>query len=123
MKPLVNKSTEEYLQSLQSRAEEDVVNYYKGKDELDRIIYKEGLRIRNLYIDRPLDLMIIVLNNKKILKRNLSDFKELFHGSVEQLTDFDIDGFGIHWTKLDYDLSLKGFLEYELAYIDKPFSV
>ena len=123
MKPLVNKSTEEYLQSLQSRAEEDVLNYYKGKDEIDRIIYKEGLRIRNLYIDRPLDLMIIVLNNKKILKRSLSDFKELFNGSIDQLNDFDSDGLGIHWPKLDYDLSLKGFLQYELAYNDKPFSV
>jgi hypothetical protein len=123
MKPLVSKSTEEFLQSLQNRVEEDVVNYFTGKDELDRIIFRDGLRIRNVYLDYPIDLMIIVLNNKKILKRKISDFKELTNVPLDQVNNFIIDGIGISWPKLDYDLSLKGFLEFELTHIDKPFSV
>ncbi len=122
MKPLINKSTATYLESLEGRAEEDVVNYFTGKDELDRIILKEGLKIRNIYLDKPMDLMIIVLNNKKILKRRISDFKVLRDASPDQLDDFTNDGEGVHWTTLDYDLSLKGFLEFELTFIDKPFS-
>jgi Protein of unknown function (DUF2442) len=123
MKPLISKATDEFVKSLQSRVEEDVVNYFNEKDELDRIIYKGGLRIRNLYIDQAMNLMIIVLNNKKILKREISDFQDLKNASPEQLSNFTIDGVGIHWPTLDYDLSLKGFLEYELTFIDKPFSV
>lgn len=122
MKPLINKSTEEFFQSLRGRVEEDVVNYFKGKDELDRIICKEGLSIRNVYIDRQLDLMLIVLNNAKIIKRKISDFDALAKASFEQVNDFKIETTGIHWPKLDYDLSLKGFLEFELTFIDKPFS-
>jgi hypothetical protein len=123
MKPSINKSTDTFLESLGSRVEEDVVNYFSGKDELDRIILKGGLKIRNIYLDKPMDLMIIVLNNKKILKRKISEFKHLQDASPEQLNKFTNNGFGIHWILLDYDLSLKGFLEYELTFIDRPFSI
>ena len=123
MKPFISKTTTEFLQGLEGRAEEEVVNYFTGKDELDRIIFKEGLRIRKLYLDQPIDLMIILLNNKKIIKRKISDFNELAQASAGQLADFAIDGTSIFWPNLDYDLSLKGFLEYELTFIDKPFSI
>lgn len=123
MKPLISKSTEDFLRSIENRVEEDVVNYVSGKDELDRIIFKEGLRIRNLYIDKPFDLMIVVLSNKKIIKRNLSDFEGLVHAGLPELNEFVLEGTGIHWPKLDYDLSLKGFLEHELLFVDKPFSI
>ncbi len=123
MKPSISKTTTEFLQSLESRVEEDVVNYYAGKDELDRIIFKEGLRIRNVYLDPPFDLMIIVLSNRKIIKRKISDFRDLHNATIDQLTDFLVEGTGIHWSALDYDLSLKGFLEYELLFVDKPFSI
>lgn len=123
MKPSISKSTSEFLRSIENRVEEDVVNYVAGKDELDRIIFKEGLTIRNLYVDKPFDLMIIVLSNRKIIKRNVSDFEPLEKASSAQLNNFEINGVGVHWTDLDYDLSLKGFLEHELLFVDKPFSV
>lgn len=123
MKPSISKKTADFLQSIESRVEEDIVNYVAGKDELDRIIFKDGLLIRNLYIDKPFDLMILVLNTRKIIKRKISDFDLLQKASSEQLNDFVISGIGIHWPKLDYDLSLKGFLEYELLFVDKPFSI
>jgi len=120
MRPSTNKSTLAYLESLNGKVEEDIANYFTGKDELDRIIIKEGLKIHNIYLDKPMDLMIIVLTTKKILKRKISDFGELNNAAQEHLNDFTNDGTGIHWTKLDYDLSLKGFLEFELIFISKP---
>ncbi len=122
MKPLISKPTEEFLKSLESRVEEDVVNYFSGKDELDRLIVREDLRIRNIFLDRPIDLMIVVLNNKKIIKRKISEFNGLEKATDGQLTNFINDGTGIHWPELDYDLSLKGFLEYELTHVDNPFT-
>jgi Protein of unknown function (DUF2442) len=67
-----------------------------------------------------LDLIIVLLNNKKILKRPLSDFKRLAQATDVQLNNFENDGIGIHWPEVDEDLSLRGFLKYELAHIDKP---
>lgn len=31
-----------------------------------------------------------------------------------------LDGIGLHWPDIDEDLSLRGFLEYELAHVDRP---
>lgn len=121
MKYSVSKSTEDFLKSIEGKAEEDVVNYVSGKDEMDRLIFKENLRINNLFFDQSLDMLLIVLNNKKVLKRKISDFSILAEANQNQLKNFQNDGFGIHWIDLDFDLSLKGFLQFELAHIDNPF--
>lgn len=97
----------------------DIVNK-KASDPLDQLIFEGGLRIRQIWFDRPLDLIIVLLNNKKVLKRPLSDFKQLATATEEQLTHFENDGIGIHWPDIDEDLSLRGFLKYELAHMDKP---
>lgn len=120
MKPSINSDTMDFLKKCNDN---DVVNYFSGSDELESIIFEEGLRIKHLYLDRELDLMAIVLNNKKIMKRKLSEFAALAISSEIDLLAFENDGLGINWPKLDYDLSLKGFLRHELAYVDKPFSV
>lgn len=122
MKPSISQSTIELLKSLENKVEEEVVDYVVYQDELDRIIHKQNLLIQNIFMDKSIDLMLIVLNNTKVIKRKISDFNELGKASISELMDYQNDGEGIHWITLDYDLSLKGFLEHELAYIDKPFS-
>lgn len=89
-------------------------------EALDQLIFEESLRIHQVWIDKSLDLIVLLLNNKKILKRPISDFKLLVNATEAQLNDFETDGIGIHWPELDEDLSLRGFLKYELAHMDKP---
>ena len=120
MNHLINKETADYLEKYDDN---EVVNYFSSTDDLEIIIFEEGLRIKHVYIDKELDLMVLVLNNKKLIKRKVSEFPPLMNSSENDLLSFENDGTGIHWPKLDYDLSLKGFLRHELAYIDKPFSV
>ena len=92
----------------------------RASDPLDQLIFEDGLRMQQIWFDRTLDLIVVLLNNKKVLKRPLSDFKRLTTATEEQLSNFENDGIGIHWLELDEDLSLRGFLKYELAHMDKP---
>jgi len=55
--------------------------------------------------------MLIVLNNKKILKEQISKYNSLGKASIKQLQVYKISPMGVYWPKLDKDLSLKGFLE------------
>jgi len=88
-------------------------------DPLDKLIFEGGLRIKSIWFDQDLDLIIVLLNNKKIIKRPLSDFKRLRNASAKQLNHYENDGIGVHWPDLDEDLSLRGFLKFELAYISE----
>jgi hypothetical protein len=89
-------------------------------DSIDKLIFEDGLRIKEVYLNRELDLIIVLLNNKKLLKRPISDFEAFPKASANQLGYFENDGIGIYWPELDADLSLRGFLKYELSRIDKP---
>ena len=86
-------------------------------DEFEKIIYERGLRILAAHFHKDIDLMLIVLNNKKTIKRAISDFRTLKKAKISQLENYKLigKGTGIHWPELDEDLSLKGFLRYELA--------
>jgi hypothetical protein len=95
----------------------------KGSDPLDQLIFEEELRMKSVWFDRDLDLIIVLLNNKKVLKRPLSDFKRLAAAEEVQLNQFVNDGIAIHWPELDEDLSLRGFLKYELLKMDAPLVV
>lgn len=53
-----------------------------AKDPIDILIFEKGLRIKNVVIDKELDLIGVILNN----------------------------GIGIRWEDLDEDLSAKGFI-------------
>ena len=92
----------------------------KTTDPIDRLVFEEGLRINDVYINKDLDLIIVLLNNKKIIQRPLSDFVTLYKASLKQLKIFECDGIGIHWPTLDEDLSLRGFLKYEISRINRP---
>ena len=81
------------------------------------MIYKDGLLIKAIHFHKDLDLMLIVLNNKKTLKRAISDFKLLRKAKSKELLKFELSGggTGIHWPELDEDISLKGLLQDEIT--------
>ncbi|MEM6843709.1 MAG: DUF2442 domain-containing protein [Bacteroidota bacterium] len=108
------------MASLDQKNQEQPDYYYGQMDALDRLIYEEGLRIKHIYFDQELALMLLVLNNKKVMKRTISEFKRLASATEQQLNNFENDGIGIHWPDVDEDLGLRGFLEYELIHMDKP---
>jgi len=115
MKPSISKETQDYLKSLEGKADEPDF-YYDRLDAIDRLVYEDGLRIKNLHLDKELDLFLLILNNRKIIKRSISDFDRLKNASARELANFENHGTGIHWPELDEDLSLRGFLNYELAH-------
>ncbi len=86
-------------------------------DSLERVIFENGLRIVSLYFQMELDLMLIVLNNKKVINRPISSSQRLKEASLESLNNYKLisNGVGIHWPELDEDLSLKGFLQEEVT--------
>jgi len=91
-----------------------LVNQY---DPIEKVIFKGGLRIKAVHFHKDLDLMLIVLNNGKILKHAISSSSVLKKAKNEQLNDYRLigKGAGIHWPQLDEDLSLKGFLQETLT--------
>jgi hypothetical protein len=120
MKPSISKKTQDYLKQLEKTSSDKADFHYNQLDAVDRLIYEDGLRIKGLYIDKDLDLILVILNNRKIIKYPVSINKDLFKAPDNKLLNFENDGFGIHWPDLDIDLSLYGFLEFELSQIDKP---
>jgi len=105
-----------------STSENKIINK-PATDPLDLLIFEGGLRIKTVWFDRELDLIVVLLNNKKIIKRPLSDFKTFSKANQKQLQNYENDGIGIHWPELDEDLSLRGFLKYELVHMDAPVRV
>lgn len=91
-------------------------------DALEQLIFEQGLRIRGLHFHPELDLILIVLNNKKVMKRNLSEFPKLARSSKSSLNNYELigEGAGVHWPEMDEDRSLKEFLSYELSRMDQP---
>ena len=102
-----------------STSSDKIVNK-KSTDPLDQLIFDKGLRMKNVWFDRDMDLIVVLLNNKKVLKRPISDFKRLTDASEAHLLHYENDGISIRWPDLDEDLSLRGFLKYELEQIDGP---
>ncbi len=80
-------------------------------DPIDKMIFEGGLRIQKLFFDKELDLMLVVLNNKKVIKESISKFKLLKNASESELSKYEISRTGVHWPALDEDLSLRGFLK------------
>jgi hypothetical protein len=63
-----------------------------------------------------LNVMLIILNTKAVLRQRLSSYKLLAHADKNELSQYELIayGTGIRWTLLNEDLSLKGFLRDEL---------
>ncbi|WP_276500034.1 DUF2442 domain-containing protein [Terrimonas pollutisoli] len=85
----------------------------RSSDPFDILIFEKGLRIKNVMIDKDLDLMLVVLNNGFVVKEMLSDYPSLKNASIKNLNDWRLisGGIGISWKKVNEDLSLKGFLK------------
>lgn len=83
-----------------------------SNDPLDILIFQKGLRIRNVLVDKDIDLLLIVLNNGMVLKEVLSSYPTLRKASAKNLNSWKLisGGIGITWSKLNEDLSLKGFI-------------
>lgn len=88
-------------------------------DALESFIYEEGLRIETMDVHPDLDLFLVVLNTKSILRQRHSDYPSLRNTTSERLLNYEFigQGTGVHWPELDEDLSLKGFLRDELRNI------
>ena len=54
-----------------------------------------------------------LLDNGLEIKFNIKGNKKLSTASIDELMDFELicDGTGIHWEKLDEDLSINGILD------------
>ncbi len=85
----------------------------RATDPFDQLIFEKGLRIRNMLLDRDLDLMVLILSNGIIIKSKLSDFPRLNKANAKQLDNWSLSGqgVGIEWPELNEDLSLKGFIK------------
>ena len=85
-------------------------------DELETLIYKGGLRIKAIHFHQDIDMMLIVLNNKKVFQHPISVYARLKKATYKQLCHYKLigGGTGVHWPDVDEDLSLKGFLRDEI---------
>ncbi len=85
-------------------------------DALESLIYQEKLCIQAIDIHTELDLLLVVLNTGALLRQKISAYPSLRNATEEQLNNYELigSGTGIHWSELDEDLSLKGFLQDEL---------
>lgn len=90
-------------------------------DAIENMIFTEGLRIKVVDIHPELDIMTIYLNTQAVLSHNISFYHLLKGAEKSKLLQYELTGggTGIHWPLLDEDLSLKGFLQYELRRVVK----
>ena len=102
--PLVSSCLANYLQT-----DADELIHVEG-DEFDRLMAAEGLCINRFVFFRDLDLLLLILTNRRIISRRLSAYSFLQNASDQQLADYVLSTNGIHWPALDADLSLRGFL-------------
>lgn len=88
-------------------------------DALEALIFDEHLQIETIIFHEEVDLMLVVLNTKAVLRQKISSFKFFDNATSEQLQSYELiaAGTGVHWPLLDADLSLKGFLREELKAI------
>ena len=88
-------------------------NDIKAKDPFDILIFEKGLRIKKIIIDKSLDLLVLILNNGKLIQSKISCYPRLKTASSEQLNKWSLisKGIGIYWEELDEDLSIKGFIK------------
>jgi hypothetical protein len=85
----------------------------QSKDPIDILIFDKGLRIRTLFIEKELDLLLVILNNGNLIKSRISMFNKLSDASQEELLKWELrnNGTGLRWDRLDEDLSLYGFIK------------
>lgn len=118
MKSTVSKSTIEYLDKLEEQESKGKIQtpYHVSPDAIDQIIIENKLSIAGVSFYPEIDLMLVVLNNKRVIKCDISFYSRLSDATLEQLQNHNISPMGVHWPDLDEDLSLRGFIKHELAF-------
>ncbi len=111
-KPLVSSRLLDLLEESES---DDNLTINRAQDEFDRLIERENLCIVRFVWIRELDLALFVLNNRRIISQSLSTYSSLNTASDDELTGYVTSASGIHWPKLDTDLSLRGLLMTEVV--------
>lgn len=93
--------------------------FQNNYDAIEQLIFEEGLSITALDVHKDLDLMLVILNTKAILRQQISSYKRLATATEAQLKRYELiaGGKGIHWPEVDEDLSLKGFLQQEIRHL------
>jgi len=84
-----------------------------ASDPFDQLVFEKKLRIKQVFIDKELDLLAVVLSNGHLIKAHLSDFSRLKNASDTQLKNWRSisGGVGICWDDLDEDISLVGLIK------------
>ncbi|MFO8002302.1 MAG: DUF2442 domain-containing protein [Marinilabilia sp.] len=92
---------------------EDKGQNVRAKDPIDVLIFEKGLRIKNVIIDKEVDLLGVILNNGKILETKISSYPRLNNATLDELEKWELisNGIGITWENLNEDLSVKGFIQ------------
>lgn len=85
-------------------------------DSIEQLIIDNNLKITGIEINKANDFMVIILNTGATLLHKISTYKRLTNATEAELFEWLLiaNGTGIHWSLLDEDLSLKGFLRDEL---------
>ncbi len=93
-------------------------------DPIELLIFEKGLKIKGVHFYEEMDMMVVVLNNKKVITRHISASTRLAVASKSELHDYELPGRGaaIHWPSIDEDLSLKGLLQEELVRAGSTFA-
>ncbi len=64
--------------------------------------------VRVEFIDGKL---IVTLRDGRLIGTPLDWYPKLAHATLEQLDNYELWAFGIHWEELDEDLSIEGMLQ------------
>ncbi len=94
-----------------STSTKPVVNVWP-EDAIESAIIKHGMRIADVHANKKLDLLVVMLNSRDVLRVPLSSSRLLIKASEAALNNWRLigDGYGVHWPDLDEHLSLKGFI-------------
>lgn len=84
----------------------------RPSDPIDKLIIEEGLRIKDIYIRKDLDILMVVLNNGSTIRSTVSGHARLKGAKQAVLEKWSLiaGGRGVQWEALDEDLSLRGFI-------------
>lgn len=86
-------------------------NHRFNLDPFDALIFEKGLSIKKLLFDRDLDVFLVLLNNGKVIQLALHAYSTLANASEDLLNDYTLSKGGIHWPRLNEDISFRSILK------------
>lgn len=91
----------------------DKTDNRRSSDPFDQLIFEQKLRVKQVFIDKELDLLAVALSNGHLIKSRLSEYAPLHKATTDQLNKWRLisGGVGISWDQLNIDLSVKGLIK------------